>query len=42
MNKPLLLKALLLIGWLGVGGWSIAKLLEPAYLLDILKLFSMC
>jgi hypothetical protein len=42
MNKTLLLTALALAGWLGVGAWSVAKLLEPAFLLDILRLFTLC
>lgn len=42
MPRTLLLTALALIGWLGVGAWCIARLLEPAALLDFLRLFSLC
>lgn len=42
MNKRFLLTALALAAWMGVGAWSIAKLLEPAFLLDILRLFTLC
>jgi hypothetical protein len=42
MNKTILLTALALAGWLGVGAWSVTILLEPASLIDILRLFSLC
>lgn len=42
MNKKLLMTALLLAGWIGVGVLSIAKMLEPALLLDVLRLFTLC
>lgn len=42
MNNTLLLTALALIGWLSAGLWCVAKMLEPAFLLGILGLFSLC
>ena len=42
MNNRLLLTVLALAGWIGVGAWSIARLLEPAFLLAILRLFTLC
>jgi hypothetical protein len=42
MNNTRLLTALALIGWLCVGAWSVEKLLEPSFLLDILRLFTLC
>lgn len=42
MNKTLLATALALIGWLCVGAWSVARMLEPAFLLDYLRLLSLC
>jgi hypothetical protein len=42
MNKRLLLTALALAGWMAVGAWSVARLLEPAYLLDFLRSFTLC
>ena len=42
MNKRLLLTALALAAWVGVGAWSIARLVEPSSLIDILRLFTLC
>jgi hypothetical protein len=42
MNRRLLLTALALAGWMGVGAWSVARLLEPVFLLDFLRLLTLC
>ena len=42
MDKRILLTALALAAWMGVGAWSVARLLEPDFLLDILGLFTLC
>jgi hypothetical protein len=42
MQKRLLLSALALAGWMCVSGWSVARLLEPDFVLDILRLFTLC
>jgi hypothetical protein len=42
MNKTRLLTALALAAWLAVGAWAVARLIEPAALLDILRLFTLC
>lgn len=42
MNKNLLLTALALAAWMGVGTWSVCRLLDPAFQLDFLRLLTLC
>lgn len=42
MNKTLLHVVLALIAWVCLGSWAIARMLQPAFLLDFLRMVSLC
>jgi hypothetical protein len=42
MTRRRLLTGLFLVGWLWAGHWAISTVLEPANLLETIRIFTIC